>query len=251
VVDRRTRTSVTLHRFFLPPDSVQAGTVLFPVQISRQMERVLRLKPGDRVVALDGSGTEHTVVLEAVGRTTSGSVESTCHNQAEPRTRLTLYQALLKGSKLELILQKCTEVGVSRFVPVATARAVPAEPSTSRQGRFEAIVREAAEQSRRGRIPHIAGALQLQDALIEATTAGPTIFLWEEEPSFRLENVSLSGDRTRLSLFIGPEGGFTAVEADAARTAGAHTVSLGPRILRAETAAIVGSALLLARCGDL
>jgi 16S rRNA (uracil1498-N3)-methyltransferase len=172
-------------------------------------------------------------------------------NLAEPKTALTLYQGLLKGSKLELVLQKCTEVGVSRFVPVVTARAVPEAPSVSRQERFETIVREAAEQSRRGRIPHIGGVIRLQDALIGATAAGPTVFLWEEEAGLRLEDLPWSDDVNTLSLFVGPEGGFTADEADAARTAGAYSVTLGPRILRAETAAIVGSALLLARYGDL
>lgn len=251
MVDRRTRSGVTLHRFFLPAGSVRAGQVLFPAETSRQIERVLRLKPGDRVLVLDDSGIEYTVSLYSVGRTTTGSIESTCQNQAEPKTPLMLYQGLLKGSKLELILQKCTEVGVSRFVPVVTARAVPTDPSVSRQGRFETIVREAAEQSRRGRIPQIGGVIRLQDALIEATAAGPTAFLWEEEAGLRLQNLPWSDDATTLSLFVGPEGGFTVDEADAARRAGAYTATLGPRILRAETAAIVGSALLLARYGDL
>jgi 16S rRNA (uracil1498-N3)-methyltransferase len=251
VADRGARSSVTLHRFFLPPGSVQHGVVAFPAGISHQIERVLRLKPGDRVVALDGSGTEHVVLLQAVSRSTRGSIESTRHNQAEPATRLTLYQGLLKGAKLELVLQKGTELGVSRFVPVATARAVPAEPSAARQGRFEAIVREAAEQSGRGRIPEIMVPARLPDAITEACATGPTIFLWEQEQIVRLADVSLPPAAGEMSLFVGPEGGFTGDEAEAARSAGAHTVTLGRRILRAETAAIVGSALLLARCGEL
>jgi 16S rRNA (uracil1498-N3)-methyltransferase len=251
VADRRARAGVTLHRFFLPPGSWHGGVVAFPADTSRQIERVLRLKPGDRVVALDGTGMEHLVVLETVGRTTSGSVQSTRHNEAEPAIWLTLYQGLLKGSKLELVLQKCTEVGVSRFVPMATARAVSAEPSASRQARFESIVREAAEQSRRGRIPKIAGTVQLQEAMTQACAAGPTVVLWEEEESLNLKHLPRPGEAGTMSLFVGPEGGFTSDEAELARAAGAQTVTLGPRILRAETAAIVGSALLLAHCGEI
>jgi 16S rRNA (uracil1498-N3)-methyltransferase len=251
VADRRPRAGVTLHRFFLPPSALRGDGVIFPAETSRQIERVLRLKPGDRVVALDGSGTEHVVVLETVGRTTGGSIESTRDNEAEPATRLTLYQGLLKGAKLELVLQKCTEVGVSRFVPVSTARAVPAEPSASRQGRFETIVREAAEQSRRGRIPEIMGTVRLQEAISAACAAGPTVFLWADEQNFRLEDLSVPTGGLRVNLFVGPEGGFTEDEAELARLAGAHCVTLGPRVLRAETAAIVGSALLLARWGEL
>jgi 16S rRNA (uracil1498-N3)-methyltransferase len=251
VADRRARAGVTLHRFFLPPDAVRGDDVIFPAETSRQIERVLRLKSGDRVIALDGSGTEYEVLLKTVGAATAGAVEAIHQNEAEPAIHLTLYQGLLKGSKLELVLQKCTEVGVSRFVPVTTARAIPAEPSASRRGRFESIVREAAEQSRRGKIPEIVDTVRLQDALEEACAAGSTIFLWEEERAIRLEDLSFAGQEAHISLFVGPEGGFTADEAAAARLAGAHCVTLGPRILRAETAAIVGSALLLARFGEL
>lgn len=251
MVDRGPRSSVTLHRFFLPPDAIRGNGVIFPAEISRQIERVLRLKAGERVIALDGTGAERVVVLDTVGHATSGSVESVRQNAAEPATRLTLYQGLLKGAKLELVLQKCTELGVSRFVPVSTARAVPSGPSSSRQGRFETIVREAAEQSRRGRIPEIADTAPLPESLEEACAVGPTICLWEEEPSLRLANLALSTTHGQVSLFVGPEGGFTPNEAETARLAGAHTVTLGRRILRAETAAIVGSALLLARYGEL
>jgi 16S rRNA (uracil1498-N3)-methyltransferase len=251
VADRGPRSRVTLHRFFLPPGSVQAESVTFPSAISRQIERVLRLKPGERVIALDGSGIECVVVLEHVGRSTTGSVEVTRRNEAEPATRLTLYQGLLKGTKLEFVLQKCTEIGIRRLVPVVTARAVPAEPSTSRQARFEAIVREAAEQSGRGCIPEIAVPARFSEAILEARAAGPTVFCWEEEHSLRLGDLPPSVVGSELSLFVGPEGGFTTDEAEAARRAGCTIVSLGRRILRAETAAIVGSALLLAQHGDL
>lgn len=244
------RPGVTLHRFFVPPGAVRHDEVEFPADLSRQIDRVLRLKSGDQVLVLDGTGTEHTVRLELVGRVTTGSVVLHTRNLAEPAIRLTLYQGLIKGTKLELVLQKCTEVGVSRFVPMTTARAVPTGPSTSRQARFETIVREAAEQSGRGQIPTVVPSAPFPEALMDACRAGPVVFLWEESRGVRLSDVPRPSKGAGVSLFVGPEGGFSSDEAESARRAGAHVVTLGPRILRAETAAIVGSAILLDRWDD-
>ncbi len=240
---------MTLHRFFLPPGTVQAQSVTFPGETSRQIERVLRMKAGDRVVVLDGTGIEYVVVLEAVGRITTGAVAEQRRNETEPTIQLTLYQGLLKGAKLELVVQKCTEIGVSRIVPVVCTRAVPAEPSASRQARFETIAREAAEQSGRGRVPEIAAPMRFSEAVGEACAAGPGVFCWEEEHAARILDLAPTNESRQVGLFVGPEGGFTVDEAEEARRAGARVVSLGRRILRAETAAIVGSALLLARYG--
>ncbi|HEX6506659.1 MAG TPA: RsmE family RNA methyltransferase [Chloroflexota bacterium] len=247
---RRLRSGVTLHRFFLPLDAFQGDMVAFSKEPARQIARVLRLRPGDRVIALDGSGLEYTVRLETVGKTVEGQIEQREVNQAEPATSLTLYQGLLKGTKLELVLQKCTEVGVSRFVPVVTTRSVPNEPSASRRSRFASIVREAAEQSRRGRVPELAEPMPIRRAIAEACAAGPAIFLWEEEQTRRLDEALPPALPGEVGLFVGPEGGFTREEAEEARVAGASIVTLGPRFLRAETAAIVGSALVLQRVGD-
>lgn len=251
MADRGSLSSVTLHRFFVPPEAMHTNGVTFPQETSRQIERVLRLKPADRVVVLDGSGIEYVVVLAAVGRETIGSVETQHRNEAEPAVQVTLYQGLLKGAKLELVVQKCTEIGVSRIVPVMSTRAVPAEPSASRQARFETIAREAAEQSGRGRIPEVSASMRFSDAIEEACDAGSAAFCWEEERGLRLQDLALTDESRPVSLFVGPEGGFTVKEAEEARRAGALIVSLGRRILRAETAAIVASALLLARYGGL
>ena len=251
MADRGPRSGVTLHRFFLPSGALQAEGVTFPGESSRQIERVLRMKPGERVVVLDGSGTEYIVILQQVGRTTTGTVEKQRWNEAEPAVQVTLYQGLLKGAKLELVVQKCTEIGVSRIVPVVSTRAVPAEPSAARQARFETIAREAAEKSGRGRIPEVVSPMRFSEAVEEACAAGSAVFCWEEERDLLLSKLMPADESQRVSLFVGPEGGFTAGEAEVARRAGALVVSLGRRTLRAETAAIVGCVLLLARHGEL
>lgn len=253
MADRRTPPDVTRHRFFLPseafvhPNGEPSAFIRFLPEQARQMRKVLRLREGDRVIALDGLGNEYVVRLKSVADDAAhGIAEARRRNEAEPRTTLSLYMGTLKAVKLELVLQKCTEIGVSRFVPVITARSVATEPSSSRQRRFQTIVREASEQSRRGLVPTVCAQLPFSEALQEASADGPIIFLWEEQEGPHLGMMIGAIHGPRVSLFVGPEGGFTPDEAERALKAHATMATLGRRILRAETAAIVGSALLLA-----
>lgn len=242
--------AVTLHRFFLPVDAFDADEVTFPPDIARQIRRVLRLRPGDRVMALDGSGGECTVRLDLVASAVRGTVEERRPNIAEPAAELALYAGTLKSARLEWVLQKGTELGVSRFVPIITARSVAHEGGENRRWRFDAVVREAAEQSRRGRIPSVSRPLSFQNALADAAR-GLAIILWEGERSIHLRDVPLDTNSGPIGLFVGPEGGFAEDEIALARAHGAHIATLGARILRAETASIAAATLLLARLGDL
>lgn len=231
---------VTAHRFFVRPESIAGDSVTLTAEQRRQISTVLRLRPGDSIIVLDNTGMEYDVRLTDE----DGVIERRRPNRAEPPVALSLYQGLLKGAKLELVLQKGTELGVRRFVPVLTARSVAGEPGKEKARRYEAIVREAAEQSGRGCLPVIDRPLAFPDALHDALERGPALLPWEGEQSTRLEPGDLPA-HGELSLIVGPEGGFTAAEVDQARGAGARIVTLGPRILRAETAAIVASALVL------
>jgi len=239
---------VTLHRFFLPARCFAADRVEFPAEAAHQIRRVLRLGAGDRIIALDGSGDEYVVRLDGDAPLT-GTVESRRHNESEPALQLTLYVGLLKAAKLELVLQKGTEVGVARFVPVETARSVAREPGAARHARREAIIREAAEQSGRGRVPKLAATMALADAIDEAVAGGRAILLWERENAAQLGEMAPPVNEP-FSLFVGPEGGFADDEVALARGSGVVTASLGRRILRAETAAIVAPALVLLRRAD-
>jgi 16S rRNA (uracil1498-N3)-methyltransferase len=251
VADLRSRDQLTRHRFFLPPDSFDGSSVRFPPEVARQVSRVLRLAAGDEVIALDGSGAEYVVRLTSTGTETCGDVVTRAETMAEPSHLLTLYAALLKGSKYETVLQKCTEIGVSRFVPVMTERAISGAPSADRLDRWRAIVREAAEQSGRGRVPEVLPAVTYHEAVTRATHDGVAIALWEDELCAGLDDLPPFESNSRISLIVGPEGGLSESEARAAREHGTELVSLGPRILRAETASIVGAALLLARAGEM
>jgi len=162
-----------------------------------------------------------------------------------------LYQGMLKGSKFETVVQHCTEVGVSNVTPIVSERSIFMEPSDARQRRLEVIAREATEQCRRGLVPTIGQPQQFTDAVAQAARAGPVVMLWEDEQAQQVRDVKLPLDVRQVALFVGPEGGFSAHEVDLLRHHGGHLATLGPRTLRAETAAIVGSALLLARCDTL
>jgi 16S rRNA (uracil1498-N3)-methyltransferase len=218
------------------------------------------------VVLLDGGAHEYVVRLDEVrSSAVAGTVEASRPRRPEPRLLVTLYQALVPRDRFETVLQKGTEVGVSRFVPVWCERSiVPGGDRIDehRLERWRRIVTEAAEQCERGIVPEIAAPLRFTEALAAAGGAGPLLVAWERERGRSSrdglrETLAGSADGPdavsgrSIGLMIGPEGGFSNLEIEAAREAGAVTVSLGPRILRTETAGPILAALALYEVGDL
>jgi 16S rRNA (uracil1498-N3)-methyltransferase len=243
------------HRFALSPDQVSDQGVRFPPALAHQIRRVLRLRTGERVRVFDGTGVEHTVRLEVLSdREALGTIESSEWPRTEARLRVTLVQALLPRERFELALQKGTEVGVARIVPLVTERTIPA--ATLGEGRLERwrrIVVEAAEQSGRVLVPELADPQTLGEAL-RGTNDQPCLLAWERERDrsiHRALSELAPAQPLRLTLVIGPEGGFSAAEVAMALQAGATAVSLGPRTLRAETAGPLLVALALYVFGDL
>lgn len=232
------------HRFYVLPKFISGGRVRFDEGQSRQMRSVLRLRAGERVAVFDGSGREYDVTLEMLDTPAVGRIVGESEPGTEPDVSLTLVQGLPKGEKIEFILQKCTEIGVSRFVVVETARSVPRIPPDRLPGRLErwrAIVKEAAEQSGRVKLPTVEGIQFLRTAFKECRGRG--VIAWEGERENYITS-SLAGEG-EVTCFIGPEGGFADEEIEAAAESGIAAVSMGPRVLRAETAAIVASTLIL------
>ncbi len=218
------------------------------------MCNVLRLGPGDRIVALDNGGWEYEVELKRTARgSLEGAVLSRTPTSGEPRTTVTLYQALLKGRKFESVLQKCTEIGVVGFVPMVCERCVAGEPAATKAARWQKIVLEAAEQSRRGRLPSLSDAYSFREACQGAT--GVSLMPWEGEKSVSIRSfltgVGAVGSAREVNVFVGPEGGFAADEAELARSCGIVPVSLGRRIVRAETAGLVAASVILYEFGEM
>lgn len=239
-----------MNRFFVPPESFGPGNLVTLDAHARQLHAVLRLQAGARVVLLDGSGDECIAELTEVGtRRAVARVLERRPCAAEPRLQLSLFQCTLKADKFEWVLQKGTELGVARFVPVVSRRSIvrPASALLPKLERWRAIVREAAEQSGRARLPVVAPPLEWGAAL--AGGAGLRLLAWEGAAQ-TTAGASMRHAET-VSLLIGPEGGLEAAEAAQAQSAGWQVVSLGRRILRAETAAIAGVAALMAAAGEL
>jgi 16S rRNA (uracil1498-N3)-methyltransferase len=168
----------------------------------------------------------------------------------EAAARITLYLALTGREKFEWMLQKCTEVGAAAFVPVISSRALVQDgrDAAKKLERWERIVREAAEQSRRGILPPVHPPLAFEAALQRAQPDALRLIAWEGEHSLTLRAAlapSKAAPAPTIAVFIGPEGGFSEAEIEAARAAGVQPVTLGERILRMETAAVVAAALVL------
>ncbi|MGQ0608092.1 MAG: RsmE family RNA methyltransferase [Chloroflexota bacterium] len=227
---------MTLHRFFVAPESLAGDRVSLPASIERQVRKVLRLTDGDRLVLLPGDGTQAVCRLAGPDCV----VEERGPVASEPRHRLTIAQALLKGDALEEVVQHATEIGVVAVRLIVTERCVAREISARRLERLRAIIREAAEQSERGIVPSIEAPVPLAETFVPGA-----VLLYERHDGARLRSLV-----PPPSVIIGPEGGFGPAEVQAARRAGLTVAGLGPRILRSQTVAVAAAAVILSRTGD-
>jgi len=233
------------------------GEVTLPDEVAHQARDVLRLTPGDALWLLDGVGAEYPATLLTVDRKrVIARLGERVTGQAEPPVRITLCQGMLKAAKFEWVLQKGTELGVTTFIPLLTERAVAAteELGVAKQRRYERILAEAMEQCGGARLPQLAAPCPLAHALASLPPDAIALIPWEEERATTLRAALTQAVAARrasgqtvgeICLFIGPEGGFAPGEVALAQRQGATPVTLGRRILRAETAALVAVALTL------
>lgn len=239
-----------MHRFFVPPQTLQNDPVVLPPETSHQIATVLHLKEGQQIALLDNSGNEYITELLTVGsKVALGRVLEKWPSLSEPETEITLYLAMTQREKFEWALQKCCEAGASRFVPVVSSRSLVQTLTEARTKypRWQKILQEATEQSRRGHIPELLEPLRYGQALAHARqNSQVSLVAWEQENKTGLKKALQKvkpGDK--IAVFVGPEGGFSEDEIDLACQVKAVPVSLGPRILRMETAAVVMVALIL------
>ena len=245
-----------MHRFFVPRSSIDGQEVRFGREQAHQLCHVLRLTAGDTVVVLDNTGAEYDVTLTtATGKEATGRIDARRDAQGEPNVQITLFQSLLARDKFEWVLQKATEVGVARIVPVQTQRSIArAKQIDARKlTRWRRILTEAAEQSHRGRIPEIEEPATWDKTLARLADFDCSLIAATSGDTASLKDALQAGNEppSSIALLIGPEGGFTPDEVHQARERGAAPISLGPRILRTETAAIITPALILFALGDL
>ncbi len=239
-------------RFFVPPELLVGEEISLPEEVVHHLGTVLRRPTGEEVLLLDGLGKICRCRIDQLAKRAGSAHILESRQETEAAFSLTLLQALPKGDKFDLILQKGTELGVTAFAPVTTERSLPPLPAdreASRRQRWQRIISEAARQSRRPILPFLSPPRPLATAL-GTCREELRLFFWEGE-SRPLATILPATPPAGAAILIGPEGGFSAAEAVAIQAAGFQPVHLGPRILRTETAGFTAAAILQFLFGNL
>lgn len=245
-----------MRRFIATDSDLSGETVEIRGDLFRHMARVLRLKIDTPVMLADGRGTECTGRIREIGRESLVVVieERSGAAPATDAPRITLYQGLPKGEKMELILQKCTELGVTEVVPFLARRSVirlAADREGERLRRWQRVAEEAARQAGCPVVPRVRLARSMEE-VAQGADHELKLLLWEGERATGLKDVIDAHGRTpSIALIVGPEGGITPEEAERAQAGGFVPVTLGSRILRTETAGIALVAIIQYLYGDL
>ena len=239
-------------KFFL--DSAPGELVLLTGEDGRHIARSLRMRPGEPLTLCAGRGTDFESVVDAVdGDSVTVRVLRSLPCAAEPSLRAALYQSLPKLDKFDSVVQKAVELGVTRIVPVLSMRCVSRPDAKSLRKKLERwnkIAAEAAKQCGRGILPQVAPVLPFAQAVREAREAGGAGIFFYEGGGTPLSSL-VNGETRQASLFIGPEGGFDPSEVALARENGLVPATLGPRILRTETAPVAALAAVMLLSGNL
>ena len=243
-------------RFFLPRQQISDQRGFITGQELEHLRKVLRLQSGDRITVFDDAGWEHEAVIRALSAT-QGEIEIIRSYQAQRESplQLTLAVGLTKGEKIDFVVEKATELGVQTIIPFASTYAVPKldeRKIAARAERWRKIALSAAKQSGRTRVPEVLPLITFSDLLTREQPEAAKLLFWENETeqSLRQAHDKLR-DAKALLIAIGPEGGFSPIEAERAREHGFEPVHLGRRILRAETAAVAALSLVQFLWGDL
>ena len=242
-------------RFFTRHENVRDGRGFLDGSEVGHLRRVLRLAAGDRIIVFEETGREHEAVIT---RLTDDKCEFEVLRSwvahTESRLRVTLAVGLTKGEKMDFVVEKATELGAHAIAPFSSEFSVPRldqRKIEARTERWSKIALSAVKQSGRTRAPDILPVRDFQSLAAADWSDTLKLFFWERERAQSLQAVRQRSDQTGAVLVvIGPEGGFSESEADAARTHGFETVHLGPRILRAETAAVTALSLVQFLWGD-
>jgi 16S rRNA (uracil1498-N3)-methyltransferase len=243
--------------FFMNRHDLVDGTALIRGPDAKHIRTVLRNRPGDEIGLFDGAGLEYEGVIESVS--SEGirvRITRSFEAESESGVRITVAQALLKNKKMDTLIRQLTELGIYGWIPFASERSVARlekEKRADRKARWEKISREALKQCRRGRLPKIEPKDSLNDILDMAVSYDVRILFWEEETA-TLDSPDLFAKHNTIEdifMVTGPEGGFSREEVAAAREKGFVMASLGPRILKADTASIAACTLVQFLFGDM
>jgi 16S rRNA (uracil1498-N3)-methyltransferase len=245
-----------MRRFFVDKRSIRSGRATIRGSDMRHIQVVLRLKPGDEILLFDGEGSEYVArITENEREKIALLILEKYSASSESRLQLSMGQALLKARKMDHTVRHLTELGAFAFLPFVAERSVPkprADRLSERQQRWEVITRESVKQCGRSRALYIAPVVSLQDLISSHQSYDLRILFHSSSSGIGLESILKAPRNVRRVLaLVGPEGGFTDEEVTLAVGSGFCSISLGPRILKADTAAIVAGAILQYALGDL
>ncbi len=236
-----------MKRFYVPPECITGEEATIPEEQRKHIENVLRLKPGAEILVFDGNGKEYKARIKTLYPSISCHIICPSPNSTFDRVNITLVQGIAKGEKMDLIIQKCTEIGISTFIPCLTERTIiklDKAGAAKKRERWQKIVRSATEQSYGTIVPEVTEVRPFNDVIKGLSKQSLNLIPWEEEKCQSIKQVLRKADSREITVFIGPEGGFSEQEVQAAREYGAIPVSLGRRILRTETAGLVAAAII-------
>ncbi len=242
-----------MSKFFAYKGQIENGSFIIEGTDANHIASVLRSKIGEEIVICDGEGTDYYCTLSEVDKKrVVAKIDSQSAVSSEPKVEITLYQGLPKSDKMELIIQKCVEIGLVRIVPVKTEFAVAKldGKEDKKRERWQKIAESAAKQCGRGKIPLVDSAMTFAQAVEDSRSMDGRIIPYENETEFGIKQFAKDFNGKSIAVFIGPEGGFSPKEIELAKKDGITSVTLGKRILRTETAGLVTGAILLYELED-
>lgn len=246
-----------MDRFFVEKNNInlENNTCIIEGEDVKHISKVLRCKIGEELEVCDKDNNEYICEITNIDKNIVNlDILEKADIKRESNLKIRLYQGLPKGPKMEMILQKLTEVGVDEIVLVQTKRSVAKvddKKEDKKFDRWERIIYEAAKQSKRGKLPKLRGVLSFKEALEEMQNNDMNICPYENERTVSIKKAIKNSDIKNIGIFVGPEGGFAEEEIEKIQEIGSKVVSLGPRILRTETASVVASSIVLYELSDL
>jgi 16S rRNA (uracil1498-N3)-methyltransferase len=252
-----------MQRYFIPPGQFKENTVMISGGDAHHLIRVMRAQLGDQIICSNGMNREALVTITHMDKdAVEAAVTEELELTNEAAVEVWVAQSLPKGDKLETIIQKCTEIGAARFLPFVSERTIVQyddKKAVKLQERWTKIAKEAAEQAHRNRVPDIILPQSWKQILKLVTQVDAALICYEKESGLELKRLitqTFAKDRSasksgKALVIVGPEGGFTPNEIAEAEAAGCHSISLGKRILRTETAAMVALTCILYETGEM
>ncbi|MEK5477105.1 16S rRNA (uracil(1498)-N(3))-methyltransferase [Paenibacillus sp. FSL R5-0407] len=251
-----------MQRYFIEPAQFGEKTVTITGDDAKHIGRVMRSKPGDKLIVSDGESRDALAAIIAIDpQEVTAEIIETLEPSGEPWFRVTVAQSLPKGDKMETVIQKCTEIGAASFLPFLSERTVvqyDGKKEEKRTARWRKIAKEAAEQAHRSRVPAVDSPVSWRELLKGLSAYDLVCLCYEKEHGQQLRDVLKpfvgkhpAGQPCSIAVIVGPEGGLSENEVSEAEAAGAVSIGLGRRILRTETAAMAALTCIMYESGEM